>query len=473
MKNRITKYAAAVIALVIIVGIIELGKHSNGASVVFAAAMDSVRQARTFSCTEITERPHREDGQELGKFLWEQRSMFKEPDLERRERPRSPWGKVVNEVTITHYGKRQRLELRPVKKTAKLHDMSSAYTVDDKTGDVRLTRLSTGLRDRLLKTSAGAVDDLGEAVLEGKPVRILQSRKGKRITTVWIDPKTKHPVQIEHKWAGQSRSTLMYASIEIDADMDDDLFSLKPPEGYTVKVSKALYADERMKMVAKIMHMGKLCLIYWSNHNNVFPNELADIVTAGIMSDDALRNVLAAPDEPNGPPVIRYRRPDYDVPDRGIEVMLYEVHEEGSGDGRVMVLMLTPHAELMPVQTLAQFLKPWPEHQKKLSSQMTRLHWFCDRYAKEHGGKYPVKLADITGAEVWEDTIKRLQAPWGQPDGPAVIRYRPLRTDTEPSTEVILHEIYDQWPEDGVVACFADGHCERILDQNRFEELIK
>lgn len=485
MQSKITKLAtAAMIVLAIVIGITELGERVDGASVVFAAAMDSVRQARTFSCTEITERPNRDGNDQEGEtFLFRNKWMFKEPDWKRHERPRGPWGKVVNEITITHYGKRQRLELKGVEKTARLHDMSSRYQVDDKTGELRLTRLRTDLRDQLLETSAGAVDDLGEAVVEGRSVRVLQSHKGKRITTVWIDPETKHPVQIEHKWTGQSRSPLMYTAILIDTELDDDLFSLAPPAGYTVKVVKPLYPDERMKMVAKIMHLGVLCNRYWGNHNSVYPDELADIVTAGIISDDALKNVLAAPNEPGGPPVIRYRRPDANAPDPYMEVMLYEVHKEGSGDGRVMVgtsFGLT--AGLRPVQTLVQLLKPWPEHKKKLSANMTRLHWFCDRYAKEHGGKYPAKLEDIVGSEAWEelvgtqvseDIITSLQAPWGQPEAPAVIRYHAPRAEMELSSEVILYEIYDQWPDDGAVVCYADGHCELVGDQNRFEELIR
>jgi outer membrane lipoprotein-sorting protein len=474
MRSRMTQYAAAaVIILAIITGIVELGKPI-GASAAFAAAMDNIKKARTFKCTEVTERPNRDgDGQEGEKFLFKQTWIFKEPDWERYEQPRSPWGAVVNEVTITHYGKRQRLELRPVEKTALLHDMNSDYEVDNKTGELRLTQLYTDLRDRLLKTSEGAVDDLGKAVLDGKSVRVLRSIKDKRVTTVWIDPDTKHPVQIEHKWPGQNRSPLLYTSIQIDVELDDDLFSLEPPEGYTVRKIKALYPDERMKVLEKIMHVGKYCVFHRSSYNDEFPDKLEDIVAAGFMSEEALRKVLAAPDDPNGPPVIRYRRPDANAPDPDIEVVLYEDPEKGSGDGRVMVLMLTPYGVQMPVQTLAQYLKPWPEHKKKLAVQMTRLQWFCDRYAKEHGGKYPVKLADITGADIWEDTINRLQGPWGQPDGPAVIKYRPLPYGAEPSAEVILYEIYDQWPQDGAVVCYADGNCEIIPDQNRFEELIR
>jgi outer membrane lipoprotein-sorting protein len=474
MRSRKTQYAAAaVFILAIIIGIVELGKPI-GASAVFAAAMDSVRQARTFKCTEVTERPNRDgDSQEGEKFLFKQSWIFKEPDWERYERPRSPWGAVVNEVTITHYGKRQRLELRPVEKKALLHDMSSDYEVDNKTGELRLTQLYTDLRDRLLRTSAGAVDDLGEAVLDGKSVRVLRSRKDKRVTTVWIDPETRHPVQIEHKWPGQSRLPLLYTSIQIDVEFDDGLFSLEPPEGYTVKVSKALYPDERMKMMAKIMHVGKYCVFHRSDYNDRFPNKLEDIVAAGLMSEEAFKKVLASPDDPNGPPVIRYRRPDANAPDRDIEVVLYEDPAKSSGDGRVMVLMLTPYGTQIPVRSLEQLLKPWPGHKKKLAYQMTRLQWFCDRYAKEHGGNYPVKLADITGADIWEDTIKGLLAPWGQRDGPDVIKYLPLPQGAEPASEIMFYEIYDQWPEDGAIACYADGNCEIITDQNRFDGLIR
>jgi len=228
-----------------------------------------------------------------------------------------------------------------------------------------------------------------------------------------------------------------------------------------------------MKMLAKIMHLGKYCVFHRKEYKDGFPNKLDDIVTVGLMSKEAFKKVLASPDNPNGPPVIRYRRPDANAPDSDIEVVLYEDPEKGSGDGRVMVMMLTPYGVQMPVRSLEQLLKPWPEQKKKLSLNMTRLQWFCDRYAKKHGGKYPMKLADITGADIWEDTIKRLQAPSDQPDGLPVIRYRSPQADTNPATEVMFYEIYEQWPDDGVVACFADGHCEIISDQNQLEELIR
>ncbi len=357
MKNQITKFAAAaaVIILIMIIGVIELAKPIGSGSVAFAAAMDSIKRARTFSCTEIFQATY-QDGEEQGKFLMKQRWMFKEPDRERHERLTSPWPRYIGEVTIVDYGARQQLELRPVEKTAMLHDMSSDYDIDDKTGELKLTQLDTSLRDRLLKLSAGAVEDFGSVELDGQSVRMLQSRRDSRITTVWVDPETDFPVQIEIKWTDQSRSPVLYTSIQIDTELDNDLFSLEPPEGYTLSVEEWGWSDDKAKIGAKVKYLGLWCVIYANDNDDQFPSELADIATAGIITNEVLNRVLAAPDDPDGPPVIRYRPP---------------------------------------------------------------------------------------------------------------------RAGANPSSEVILYEIYGQWPEDGVVACFADGHCELVVNQNRFEQLIR
>ncbi|MHC4244150.1 MAG: LolA family protein [Planctomycetota bacterium] len=359
MKSHVTKLAAAaVIIIVIMLGINYLDTPIDGASAVFAAAMDKVEQARTFSCTSIFDMTYK-DGGKRGKYLMKQKRMFKEPDRERHEKLTSapPWPQYIGEVTIQHYGKRQRLQFRPFDKTAEFHDMSSDYDIDDKTGELKLTQLNTSLRDRLLKLSAGAVEDLGRVELDGKSVRLLQSRKDKRITTVWVNPETNYPVQIEHKWTDQSRSPVMYSSIQIDTELDDNLFSLEPPEGYTLSVNEPGWPDDKRKISTKVMHLGLWCWSYANDNDDQFPDDLADIVKAGVITDKVLNRVLASPDDPDGPPVIRYRKPNKDAKDRSNEVMLYE--------------------------------------------------------------------------------------------------------------------IYDQWPKDGVVACFGDGHSEIIADQNRFEELIK
>lgn len=356
MKNRVTGLAAAaVIILAIIIGFIEPGRPI-GASAAFAAAMDNLKQARTFSCTETFQMEY-QDGEKHGKYLLKQKWMFKEPDRERHETLTSPWPRYIGETTIMDYGKRRQLVLRPVEKTATLHDMSSDYDIDGKTGDLKLRQLSKSLRDRLLEWSAGAVDDLGKAKLNNRTVRMLQSRKGQCVTTVWIEPGTDLPLQIGLKWTDNSREPVMYTAIQIDTELDDDLFSLEPPVGFTVTVDKSDWTDYKGKMFARMRYISIACFVYANKHDNQFPGELTDLVMAGIVTDEVLNKVLTAQNEPGGQAMIRYRRPGTDVNGRAIGVMLYEK--------------------------------------------------------------------------------------------------------------------YDQWPDDGIVVCFADGHCEIISDQNRFQALIK
>jgi hypothetical protein len=174
---------------------------------------------------------------------------------------------------------------------------------------------------------------------------------------MWVNPRTRYPVQIEHKWTDQSRLPVTYSSIQIDAELADDLFSLEPPEGYTLRSSGPNWPAGRKKIMTKAMRLGLWCVVYAGRNDDRFPEKLTDLVTSGIVREGVLKKVLADPDDPGGPPVIRYRKPDDVGKDRANEVILYE-----TGDPR---------------------------------------------------------------------------------------------------------------PEGGLIACFADGHCELISDQNRFEELIK
>jgi outer membrane lipoprotein-sorting protein len=358
MKKRMTKLATAcVFIIVVFMGIIEYGKPVGGASTIFAAAMKSVKEAGCFSCT-VTYEASYEDKGEYGTYLLKQKLMFKEPEWERREQLTSPWPEHIGEITITNYNTRRRLILRPTERTAILYDVSSEYHIDEETDELKLTQLNTRIRDRLLEWSSEAVEDLGDIKLDDQSVRLLTSRKGKRTTTVWIDPETNYPVQIELKWTEDNRSPVMFTSIRIDDELDDDLFSLEPPEGYTVKTQENVLPDYKSKMMTKTKYVGLWCIIYANDNDDQFPAKLVDLVTFGVITDEALKKALAAPDDPDGPSVIRYRKPN-----------------------------------------------------------------------------------TATGKD------------W--------------------STEVIAYEIYDQWPEDGVVACFADGHCELIADQSRFEEMIK
>ncbi|MHC4442798.1 MAG: hypothetical protein ACYTF1_00140 [Planctomycetota bacterium] len=288
----------------------------DGAQEAFAAAIESVQKARAFSCKVIDE--FTEDGR---KIIQKRVFMFKEPNLERHEWLSGVDDQFIGAVTITDYDRRRKMSYKPAGKTAELMDLSAFYDMDPDTGKPELTQLDTGMRDQILSLRAGAVEDLGSVELDGQSVRLLQSRRGKSVIKVWIDPLTDLPVQLAIQ---KPASCWTYTSIKIDQEMDDGLFSLEPPDGYSL-FRGGMYKpwpDDVGKMYAKMMHLCRACYIYAMNHDNQFPEELTDLD----IEAEVLKNLLAAPGRPDGPAVIRYRQPRPDADSK--EIMLYESYEQ-------------------------------------------------------------------------------------------------------------------------------------------------
>ena len=218
--------AAAMIFIVVIIGIHFLDTPIDRASTVFAAAMDNIKQARTFSCIVIMEGLYDDYG-ELKKFLYKNKVLFKEPDCERREELTSPWQEEEGKITIINFSKQLALTIKPFEKTAELHNVTD--------GD----ELNTSMRDFLIEESLGTFDDLGNVELNGQIVRMIRSTDKAWVYTIWVDQKTNYPVQIELKLPEQNFIPILYTSIQIDTELDDKLFSLEPPEGFELKFTDA------------------------------------------------------------------------------------------------------------------------------------------------------------------------------------------------------------------------------------------
>ena len=227
MRNKIVKLAAAaVILLAIILGINLTGTSIDGASTAFAAAIDTIKNARTFSCIVITDGLYDDNGTPK-KFQYKNKIMFKKPDLERSEELASPWPGEEGKTTITNYSKKQILTIIPAEKTAELQ-----YVKDG-------SELNTSIREWLIQQSLGTFDDLGDVELNGQTVHKIRSTEKVLVYTIWIDPKTNYPVQVELKLPEQNFIPILYTSIKIDTEIDDKLFSFEPPEGYDFKIKDA------------------------------------------------------------------------------------------------------------------------------------------------------------------------------------------------------------------------------------------
>lgn len=213
--------------------------------------------------------------------------------------------------------------------------------MEPETGELRQTQLNTSFREELLKLTARAVEDLGITVLDGETVRMLRSQQGERVTTVWVHPETHLPAQIEITWP---QRRILYTAIEIDGELDDALFSLEPPESYTL-FKGGVYKPgptRYMKICAKMMHLLRECVSYAADHDNRFPPTLSDLIGKDL-TPEALANVLSEPDQPAGPPVIHYRVPRLDG-DWGKEVVLYEAFDAWP-DGGIAVGFADGHCQ--------------------------------------------------------------------------------------------------------------------------------
>lgn len=341
---RLVGAAACILVVVLIWS--PWGGNGIGASEAFAAAIANVQSAGTFACRQIV--TEMKDGEEV---VREMAFIFKEPDLERIE-----YGQgmpMPGEFSVTDYAKRQRLTVRPDDKEASLQDLSDAYAIDAATGALKPTQLGTHARDDVLRISAQAVRDLGMSKLNGRPVWVLQSQgDAEPVKTVYVDPQSGKPVQVAIAWPS-SQQTFTYADIQLDTELDEALFSLEPPAGYALSTDKVMN-EHYGKISAKLMHVMRECYTYASKHDGKWPDRLEDLTKNG-MDANAIKTLLAPPDQPNGAPVVIYRRPA-DGDQRSETIVVYEA-PQSRRDGRIAVGFLDVHAEVIREQDFNEAMK--------------------------------------------------------------------------------------------------------------------
>lgn len=349
MSRRSLGRLAAIAACAIVALLVwnPWGGGGIGASEAFAAAIAQVESAGTFACRQIVTSID-EDGQEQ---VREMAFMFREPHLERIE-----YGEGMaspGEYSVTDYAKRQRLTVRPEDEEAGLQDLSDTYTIDESTGKLKPTEIGTGPRDDVLRVSAQVVRDLGMSKLNGRPVWVLQSEgDAEPIKTVYLDPQTGKPVQIEiaRPSIGQ---TFTYADIQIDTELDESLFSLEPPPGYAFRAYNPTN-EHYGKITPKLMYIMRKCFLYANKHDGKWPNRLEDL-TANGMDANAIRTMLAPADRPHGAPVVVYVRPP-DGEQRSETIVVYEA-PASRRDGLIAVGFLDGHAEVIKEKVFEEAMK--------------------------------------------------------------------------------------------------------------------
>jgi hypothetical protein len=211
MNSRTAKLAAAAAVVVAaFVVISQFGGSVNVSSVAWADVLENVEAARTVMCTlEI------ENGDNREVFT----SRVMEPYHWRLDAIESPYDYQAS----IHDGRINKcLLLYPHTKMAVLNtdEGHPGYKVNT------YERLKRDFRD-------GTEKNLGQVVLSGCDTVCFEISNGNKRITVWADPTTAIPIQIEETWdANGSIKRILRSDIKFDIEFDEQLFSLTPPEDY-------------------------------------------------------------------------------------------------------------------------------------------------------------------------------------------------------------------------------------------------
>jgi outer membrane lipoprotein-sorting protein len=101
----------------------------------------------------------------------------------------------------------------------------------------------------------------------------------------------------------------------------------------------------------------------------------------------------------------------------------------------------------------------------QLFAKMKYLLLKCYDYEAQHPKTFPPRLTDLY---LKPDVLQNLLT---LPGGGRLEYIRP-EINGEMSKKVVLHEAYEKWPADGIVAGFGDGHVQRIQKEEDFKQLI-
>jgi hypothetical protein len=74
---------------------------------------------------------------------------------------------------------------------------------------------------------------LEEREMDGRTVRGFRLTEGGMNQTFWIDVKTGYPIRMEGKFPNAPGVNAVMTDFQFDVELDDSLFDLTPPEGYT------------------------------------------------------------------------------------------------------------------------------------------------------------------------------------------------------------------------------------------------
>jgi outer membrane lipoprotein-sorting protein len=128
---------------------------------------------------------------------------------------------------------------------------------------------------------AGKVERLGAQTIDGRAAEGFRIELGSIEVKIWADPKTSLPIRVEHLRTSPPEVHIVMTDFQVDVELDESLFSLDVPEGYTVQ--QPLEIDLSKKPISYLAEALKIAA---ELNGGVFP--------ANLQGADGLQSVAQA-----------------------------------------------------------------------------------------------------------------------------------------------------------------------------------
>lgn len=240
--------AVAAVVLTAVLGLLPRFIPGAGA-VAFADVAETLIKVR--SATWKTQTEVKLPGNEVHK--WTAVGMFLAPSHERTEITAD--GKT--NIMIVDGEKNKLINLDPAAKTATVIDVTNAPS------EGPFGKTFQGLQKMVAdaqRGEGGKVERLPAEEIDGRRTDCFRIQLGAIEVKFWADPKTFRPVRVEESASPETR--IVMTDFQVDKDLDESLFSLDVPAGYTVEQPVQLdfskkpiaYVAEALKMAAEFNH---------------------------------------------------------------------------------------------------------------------------------------------------------------------------------------------------------------------------
>jgi outer membrane lipoprotein-sorting protein len=269
IKNMrpITRIAVAASVLAALLGLMSWLLPGGGASLAFAdmaEALKSVHSA-TWKSVSVVKRevPEKET------TTWNQVGMFLAPSHERTEM--TVPGQTFPEISIMDRQQDKTLVLHPRTKTATVINIKNmpkgehcGTTFQDLRSLVAMAQSGKGEK----------LERLGVKTIDGRPAEGFHFQIGVTDVKIWADPKTSLPIRVENTTLpGVSPEVrIVMTDFQIDVDLDESLFSLDMPKGYTL--GRTMEMDMSRALKNPLVFLGDSLKIAAEYNSGVFPDTL-------------------------------------------------------------------------------------------------------------------------------------------------------------------------------------------------------